>query len=114
MKCGPLPRRRGALVFNLIQGVIERPSKPNHQPFFSSILFFFLFLLVNKPAREACIFIFSFIIVYFYLPGGQGPREGSGTSMYVCMGTHTYISDEIRQGRTREVCDATGMCREGI
>ena len=76
----PTPEKEGGHPkFFLIPGMIERSSKLNHQPFFSSILFLFLFLLFNQPAREACIFIFFFHYCVFLFASGsrasQGPRD---------------------------------------
>ena len=110
----PIPERGGSPRDDLIPGVIERLSKPNHQPFFLIFFFFFLFLLFKKPAREACIFIFSFIIAYFYLRVGPGPRKGSGTSMYVCVWehTHTFLARSFRDGHER--CATPRVCVENV
>ena len=73
----PTPGKGGeAPVVNLIPGVIERPSKLNHQPFFSSILFFFLFLFFNKPGREACIFIFFLPYCVFFFTSWSRASQG--------------------------------------
>ena len=109
----PSPEKGEAPVVNLIPGVIKRPSKPNNQLCFFSILVLFYFFLFNKPAREACI-SFSFMIAYFYLQVGPKPRKGIGTSMYVCVWEHTYISGEVSQGLTREGCTTLWVCVENV